>query len=77
MEYTHYPTALSMYNSLYLHLSTPYGMGKTTDLYIDTIYGKPNLEIPKGLKHYDELIAEGYTEPDARELLRLFGKEIK
>lgn len=74
MEYTHYPTALSMYNSLYLHLSTPYGAEKTTDLYIGLIHGKPCLEIPAELKHYEELIAAGYTEPNNTELLRLFGR---
>lgn len=63
LTYKHmgHPKFLSYCNNLY----------QDNPLYIQSFYGEINLNLPKSLSNYNDLVSRGFKEPEERELLRL------
>lgn len=66
------PVCASIINKLtYKHKVDSTEAHKDNPLYIQSFYGEINLNLPKSLSNYNDLVSRGFKEPEERELLRL------
>ncbi len=72
LTYKHmgHPKFLSYCNNLYQKVDSTEAH-KDNPLYIQSFYGEINLNLPKSLSNYNDLVSRGFKEPEERELLRL------